>query len=787
MKFSFRKIAAVLAGAVMLGSTIGFAANYPAPFVQNGQADVAVVYGSTATLDLAAATSIASDLAKGVTTTSAEVGAGEKVLLQKGSTKFNIGSNASGVWGAASLVKSDMPTLLGDGTFSNKAGNEYAYTQRITLGNNLIFTHFADTDYKSSLPTVGFKLNSGTHILNYTLDFTTDVESVVSTAGRLTDIESKTIPLLGKNYYILSAENGTSSTTAKLTLLDSANEATVIEGTPATVTLGTKSYAVDADIGSDYVILSINGETTDKLAEGATKKLADGTVIGVKSIIYKSKESATSKVIVSLGTGKLILNNAQDVDLNGETISNLKSYVAKGTPAGGKEKLDKIIIEWKLDDKKFITPDQSLLMPGFEAVQILTTGMSFPAEEQTSVQNDGNDVITLKAPIKDGDVNLKLLGANTTAYVAIGGKADESDKLKTASTAIYLNYTNNERQFVASWASTRDAESHLMSIASISQSSGVNKTIIKDKLTNSEYELTDSSAGATITVGNVILTLASIGYSDNEKNVSLTINSGGRFDRLYTKEGMLVYLPIIGTNVTDTPGVINFTGSGAQAPPTTWTLRMVEEDKDGNIGAGSWINATVGLTGTDGKVQVNSVKTNWAGSFSEIGDTGVYEGYALSALASKVLNDQDASQDNVKVIYHGAESYANVYVAAPSVTTGAAAALVPVKDSEASSVSGKNLIVVGGSCVNTVAAQVLGSATPVCGDAFTAATGVGANQALIQVATSPLSATKIAMLVAGYEAADTEKAAKYVTTSKPSTAVGTVKLSTVDVATPITA
>jgi len=563
MKFSFRKIAAVLAGAVMLGSTIGFAANYPAPFVQNGQADVAVVYGSTATLDLAAATSIASDLAKGVTTASSEVGAGEKVLLQKGSTKFDIGSNASGVWGAASLVKSDMPTLLGDGTFSNKAGNEYAYTQRIGLGNNLIFTHFADTDYKSSLPTVGFKLNSGTHILNYTLDFTTDVESVVSTAGRLTDIESKTIPLLGKNYYILSAENGTSSTTAKLTLLDSANEATVIEGTPATVTLGTKSYAVDADIGSDYVILSINGETTDKLAEGATKKLADGTVIGVKSIIYKSKESATSKVIVSLGTGKLILNNAQDVDLNGETISNLKSYVTKGTPAGGKEKLDKIIIEWKLDDKKFITPDQSLLMPGFEAVQILTTGMSFPAEEQTSVQNDGNDVITLKAPIKDGDVNLKLLGANTTAYVAIGGKADESDKLKTASsTAIYLNYTNNERQFVASWASTRDAESHLMSIASISQSNGVNKTIIKDKLTNSEYELTDSSAGQTITIGNVILTLQGIGYADDLKTVNLTINDRGSFTKLYTKEGMLVYLPVIGTNVTDTTGVINFTGSG---------------------------------------------------------------------------------------------------------------------------------------------------------------------------------------------------------------------------------
>jgi len=787
MKFSFRKIAAVLAGAVMLGSTIGFAANYPAPFVQGGQADVAVVYGSTATLDLAAATSIASDLAKGVTSAGAEIGAGEKVLIQKGSQKFNIGGNASGVWGAASLVKSDMPTLLGDGTFSNKAGNEFAYTQRINLGNNLIFTHFADTDYKSSLPTLGFKLNSGESILNYTLDFTTDVESVVSTTGRLTDIESKTIPLLGKNYYILSAENGTSSTTAKLTLLDSANEATVTEGTPATVTLGTKSYAVDADIGSDYVILSINGETTDKLAEGATKKLADGTVIGVKSIIYKSKESAVSKVIISLGTGKLILNNAQDVDLNGATISNLKAYVTKGTSAGGKEKLDKIVIQWKLDDKKFITPDQSLLMPGFEAIQIITTGMTFPLEEQTSVQNDGNDVMTLKAPIKDGDVSIKLLAGNTTAFVSIGGKTDESDKLKTTSaTQIYLNYTNNERQFVASWASSRDSESHLMRVSNIWQSNGINYTKIEDKLTLQTYEFGDNNLGDSKTIGNVILTLKGITYSDNDKGVNLSL-SDGSFYKLYTKQGMLVYLPVIGTNVTDAPGQINFTGSGAQAPPATWKLRMVEKDKDGTIGAGSWINATLGLTGTDGKVQVNSVITNWAGSFSEIGETGVYEGYALSALASKVLNDQDATQDTVKVIYHGGESYANVYVAAPSVTTGAAAALVPVKDSEASSVSGKNLIVVGGSCINTVAAQVLGSTTPVCGDAFTAATGVGANQALIQVATSPLSASKIAMLVAGYEAADTEKAAKYVTTSKPSTDVGIVKLSTVDVATPITA
>ncbi|MBU3913434.1 MAG: hypothetical protein KKE50_05065, partial [Nanoarchaeota archaeon] len=50
MKFNFRKIASVFASVVMLGSTVGIAAaaNYPAPFVSGGAADVAIIYGNNA-------------------------------------------------------------------------------------------------------------------------------------------------------------------------------------------------------------------------------------------------------------------------------------------------------------------------------------------------------------------------------------------------------------------------------------------------------------------------------------------------------------------------------------------------------------------------------------------------------------------------------------------------------------------------------------------------------------------------------------------------------------------
>ena len=84
-----------------------------------------------------------------------------------------------------------------------------------------------------------------------------------------------------------------------------------------------------------------------------------------------------------------------------------------------------------------------------------------------------------------------------------------------------------------------------------------------------------------------------------------------------------------------------------------------------------------------------------------------------------------------------------------------------VTDAEVSSVQTRNLIVVGGSCINSVAANLVGGAY--CTSAWSDATGVGSGQFLIQSYTNPYASGKIAMLVAGYEAADTANAATYLT------------------------
>jgi hypothetical protein len=78
MRFNFRKIASVVASAAMIGSTIGVAAaaNYPAPFVSGGAADVAIVYGSSAAVsDLSAAIKVQTNLQGGVSSSSSSTSA----------------------------------------------------------------------------------------------------------------------------------------------------------------------------------------------------------------------------------------------------------------------------------------------------------------------------------------------------------------------------------------------------------------------------------------------------------------------------------------------------------------------------------------------------------------------------------------------------------------------------------------------------------------------------------------------------------------------------------------
>jgi hypothetical protein len=150
-------------------------------------------------------------------------------------------------------------------------------------------------------------------------------------------------------------------------------------------------------------------------------------------------------------------------------------------------------------------------------------------------------------------------------------------------------------------------------------------------------------------------------------------------------------------------------------------------------------------------------------------DNSDLTGY-LTTFGTYVL--QDGTDNNIKLAsltYGASQTYANVFLAEAGATItpgegGGTGQLgdVLVTDAEVGNVASKNLIVVGGSCINSAAAALVGGAK--CGAAWTTATGVGSGQFLIKgYATSSLT-SKLALLVAGYDAADTANAATYLKT-----------------------
>jgi len=132
----------------------------------------------------------------------------------------------------------------------------------------------------------------------------------------------------------------------------------------------------------------------------------------------------------------------------------------------------------------------------------------------------------------------------------------------------------------------------------------------------------------------------------------------------------------------------------------------------------------------------------------------------------------DSDQHIASITYPQDQVYAKLSFDATGDASSSTTQLgsVVVTASEVTSVQSKNLVVVGGSCVNSVAASLVGGSY--CGSAWTDATGVGAGQFLIQSYTSPYTSGKVALLVAGYEREDTVNAATYLR-NRPSGEVDT--------------
>ena len=792
MKFNFKKISTIATSALMIGMSVGVAAaaSYPAPFVVGSSADVAIVYGTGAgvsSLDLIQAGNIQTDLQAKMPSTggTATATGGDSVKIAKASDNLNLG-NTFGVF-SGTVDEDELSTLLADGTYVADDNDEYDFEQKITLGTPTL-THFRDTDY-SDTPTVGFKIGSNTMLVNYTLDFLQDAESDIVSLD-MDDIEGSDMVIMGKTYYVSDLKNGTSATyLGKLTLLDSANIATVNEGETITVTSGGNSYEISIDyLDNDEVRFMVNGESapaSGKLQAGESFRLNGGAYIGVRDISRLEIAGETGSATFSIGSGKLEITSASDIKLNDKSITGVKGYVYRGTNSGAAEKVDKIVITWTTDEEVFLTPSSELLMPGFEALKFTMNELVRPEEEKVTIQQTNDDSIELKIPIKDGTSTLNILYSNTSGEFAGLGKASD-EKLVTSAENSILFYekdssgNNQDSYFVASYNISSEAQSYILR-AKVRQNTdnARNETMIQKKVDDSWVEACPyKAAGETCDIGDVSLTLTSMEYlSGDIEYANITAGTNVHFNTIYTAGGLRIYLPYLAAANITTAGAINLSDAHQETAANighdwdNYYLFMDGEDKDDTIAGGTEFNFTIDDT-TSGTVKLYVTQVNNVGTGGPNGskvDTNIYETYVVDDVAPRIMHYTSEDDDYVEVYYPtgNSETYAEVFLAETGVvlSTSGAAQLgdILVKDSEVSSVSSKNLIVVGGSCINSAAATVLGGSY--CGAAFTEATGVGSGQFLIKGYDGAFTSGKLALVVAGYEAADTTNGATYLTTA----------------------
>ncbi|MEM3074478.1 MAG: hypothetical protein QW727_00860 [Candidatus Pacearchaeota archaeon] len=285
-----------------------------------------------------------------------------------------------------------------------------------------------------------------------------------------------------------------------------------------------------------------------------------------------------------------------------------------------------------------------------------------------------------------------------------------------------------------------------------------------DGYTDAAVVIVNTTTGMVTIDGNNLNTGASDGASSTTKTV-------GRLTYNFTSTGVgnntKVYLQAIpGVNIVR-PAIILF-----------------EEKDDQNNYEAVVITLDSGYDGDSAGIGVQNVIRTW-GLDGSNGDSDAWNDVRLESnddlyqdmdrWGTIITADKsDSDQTRAVISYPDEQVYAQVYVSSSNAVVssgnGGAGTVMVVRDNEVDNIANKNLIVVGGSCVNTLAAELLGSSNPLCGRDFTARTNVGVGEYLIE--TFSRTDGKIATLVAGYEADDTRAAARSLVTNNPEIASG---------------
>jgi hypothetical protein len=497
MRFNFRKIASVVASAAMIGSTIGVAAaaNYPAPFVSGGAADVAIVYGSSAAVsDLSAAIKVQTNLQGGVSSssssTSATTSGGDSTSLASSSQALYLNSALNTA--RTILTKDHLPTLLADGSAYDSSGVEYEYTQTIVPngGNRKVtFGKSGESIDPALMVDLGYQGKSAP-TYNYTLTFTKAINvsssSVVGTAE---------INILGTKYVV-----GANSDSDTLYLYGSGNSVSIDEGDEETITVEGTDHTLQlkGTSGTTTATLVVDG-VSRSMTTGSSYKFSGGLEIYVKDVFHATKTGTLSSVELIVGSQTLhfqdgqairygsddtvILGTNAEISATGGELNSLMISQGAQSSIGdylesGESYTDRIFPNLVLE---FVGPVPALDSTGRDSIVVDTDNS---VAVRATFTTDASDTEYSLYYARDAD----LVSDSTLAKINFANEANESIyTVEGANAQIndYIIVNDND-------------EGRILQVLSIGSGTSTNdKTVLRDVIDQKDYEFATGVNNAT--------------------------------------------------------------------------------------------------------------------------------------------------------------------------------------------------------------------------------------------------------------------------------------------------
>ncbi len=774
-----KKVASGALGLFLTGATLmgpALAAADLSDFQNMGPSDTLVVVGASAiTADVVGGINIGGKLAQsGIESATCSVSCadsgtsqvtdGVKIETKTKSLRFNAASQYSSFADVKASLSSKDLDLLQKETVTYTDGTTTSYTQLLTL-STAAKVHFTEDDSdgdKVTTPRVVLNQPSTGALYTYKITAASglDTRDPDATTSAGPGLSGEDMNIMGKTFTV-GVQTDISHN--KLVLYGGGEEKTLVAGGDSI------SFELDGETHTIQMTSWTGAATTLKgvfLLDGVQYEKSENSAITVNpttnSQITIKKLSETkmpstaggaategASATIFIGSAKLTLEDSQEVKKGDDAISDTTVTFTNTT----NQKITSITITYTPEDRMVADVGESLVDPVFGAFEYVFSGYSESdndARDTVKVYKSSSTKMKLAFTNNEGDdYDIDLATLRASNDWVLGGSTDTTPELHVVQAP--TNVTKNDYFFLS------DGEnSYVMKYTSIDTTD--KEITIKNVATDEEIPIVyDASGDGTFQVGAQTYTVEHANAGSLKQFDIVDADAGsngvGGDTVMYTRYGHKF-------NVTSAPSVV---------------LSEYDDQSDTDLAV---LNVTVTTTTAGTEVETidmangaGALRNGALGTFASVEDSKIDN--AMTVYGSFIVDDTDA--DDVRAYMPDDQVTYDVYVmkagVSPPATSTTGTTVSQTVEVEAPSLGNgiakldsvttaadkeaKNLILVGGPAANKLVEE-LATAGKTPDMAYWMSDLQG--KYILQAVEDAFATGKTAIVVAGWEAADTQAA-----------------------------